>query len=373
MKQILYVVFALFFSVMIFSCGGDKNYEIKGMIANPSLDGEYVYLQKIENDALQTVDSALVKDQRFKFTGIADSAVIREISFGNKGTGPAPVVFVLQQGHMEAYVDTFSTMTGTVDNDKLTEFQTQRNYLVSKIQKIMSEYQMEALKGPISDSITMVYQGQYEVAANEITNLSYNFALLNNTNVAGALVFLQSISSFTYQQVESILSDAGQTFLNVEGIEMIKKQVDLEKNVAVGKPFVEAIIPDTTGIKVSLSDYIGKGDWVLVDFWASWCTPCVKEFPYLKEAYNKYKDKGFKIIGISLDANREAWISAIKKNNLNWIQLSNLKGWDCPVAKDYAIQSIPMTILFNPQGFIQAKGLRQDMLLIEIQNAYDKK
>ena len=122
MKQILYVAFALFFSVIIFSCGGGKNYEIKGMIANPSLDGEYVYLQKIENDALQTVDSALVKDQRFKFTGIADSAVIREISFGNKGTGLAPVVFVLQQGHMEAYVDTFSTMTGTVDNDKLTEF-----------------------------------------------------------------------------------------------------------------------------------------------------------------------------------------------------------------------------------------------------------
>ena len=141
MKNLLYLLTSLFISICFFNCSGGKSFEIKGVVANPTLDGEYVYLQKIDNDQLVTVDSALVKDQRFTFKGHVDSAVIREISYGSKGNDFTPIVFVLQKGSMKASVDTFSTLTGTPDNIKLQTFHVQRLVLILQHQYIMAQHQ----------------------------------------------------------------------------------------------------------------------------------------------------------------------------------------------------------------------------------------
>ena len=110
------------------------------------------------------------------------------------------------------------------------------------------------------------------------------------------------------------------------------------------------------------SDYVGKGNYVLVDFWASWCGPCRAEMPHVKKAYEAFKDKGFDILGVSLDNKEEAWKGAIKQMELNWNHVSDLKGWKCEGAVMYGVRSIPYTMLIGPDGSVVATNLRGQAL-----------
>lgn len=118
--------------------------------------------------------------------------------------------------------------------------------------------------------------------------------------------------------------------------------------------------PDSTGKMISLSDL--KGKYVLVDFWASWCMPCKKEEPFLKAAYEKYKNKNFEILGVSLDADKKAWTRDIQKSKLNWLHVSNLKGWQDEIIKAYGFGAIPANVLVGPDGKIIGTHYRGEML-----------
>ena len=132
--------------------------------------------------------------------------------------------------------------------------------------------------------------------------------------------------------------------------------VDAMKTIAVGQPAPEIALPDTTGQVVKLSSMRGK--YVLVDFWAKWCGPCRQENPNVVKAYNKYKDKGFTVFGVSLDRTKNDWLMAIKQDGLTWTHVSDLKYWQSAAAKTYNITGIPFSVLLDPNGVIIAKNLR---------------
>lgn len=134
------------------------------------------------------------------------------------------------------------------------------------------------------------------------------------------------------------------------------KHVETMKATAVGQPAPEIALPNPQGEVIKLSSL--KGKYVLVDFWTKWCGPCRRENPNVVKAYNKYKDKGFTVYGVSLDRTREDWLQAIEEDNLTWTHVSDLKFWQSEAAKTYGITAIPFSILLDPNGVIIAKNLR---------------
>ena len=142
----------------------------------------------------------------------------------------------------------------------------------------------------------------------------------------------------------------------------MKDLVDRKKKCAVGQSFIDFEMIDPESKSIRLSDYAGKGKIILMDFWASWCGPCCKAIPDLIKLYDQYKDKGFEIIGISLDQDLKAWKGAIERLNIPWPQMSDLKAWKSEGARMYAVSTIPYTILLDAKGKIIANNLTLEEL-----------
>lgn len=143
------------------------------------------------------------------------------------------------------------------------------------------------------------------------------------------------------------------------------------EHITIGGKIVDFSLPDVNKKQKTLYKNLGK--YTIIDFWASWCGPCRQENPSIVELYNKYRKKGLKIIGISLDTDQQKWISAIEKDNLTWLQLSNLNGWKEPLLQNFKVTSIPKIIILDKNGIIIAKDLRGEELAKKLDELFTKK
>lgn len=142
----------------------------------------------------------------------------------------------------------------------------------------------------------------------------------------------------------------------------VMAQDDDPMQVLVGKRFIDVQLQDVKGQSCKLSDYVGKGKWVLIDFWASWCKYCRAEMPDLKRAYKKIGTDNFEVVGISIDEETSDWKDAIKELGLPWKQLVDTKGWKSKAITAYKVPGIPVNVLIDPSGKIAACNVTADQL-----------
>ena len=193
----------------------------------------------------------------------------------------------------------------------------------------------------------------------------------NRDNVLGVFYLNQMYREMDYDTLVKYVSKDSEMY-NHPMMNGIKRYIaNLEKK-APGKMFMDVAIPDMDGKMRKLSEWCGKGKVVLIDFWASWCGPCRQEMPNVVANYNKYKDMGFEVIGISFDQDKNAWVNGVKKLGMEWPQLSELKSWNNEAGKLYGIQSIPSNVLVGKDGKIIALDLRGEDLGNKLKEIFGK-
>ena len=347
MKKVMFIA-ALMMAVLPTEAQQVK-YSINGISKD---NGKTVSL--IDRKTNQTVNTATVVDGKFTMNGNAEKDAFMAIGIKEN---PWATIFFNDGTPMTINLND-STLKGSPQNERLTRYDIDinapyANYMI-KIQS-MSEEERKAkeveLAGGLMIAMMKMMTGVEKVFKEERETL-IPVAFISEYQQMFGQQKLDSVLATkpvwaSHPIVKSLVDHAAQ-----------QKALEEKKLAFIGKQFIDLEEADPDGNMHKLSEYVGKGKWVLVDFWASWCGPCKAEMPNVVAAYEKYHDKGFDIVGLSFDNKKEPWVKDIENLKMPWTHLSDLKGWNTVASEVYGVNSIPDNLLIDPQGKIVARGLR---------------
>lgn len=341
-------------SVFAISCKNNNEFSISGKVENV---GEIKKVLLYESD--QLIDSAFLNESsEFKFRRVSPDANFYTLVVGEKN-----FLLVAKNGEeldfKTNYADTTNTYTieGSEDSEKIRDFNKISNEYGKIYQKIQSDYSTLITANPAAkDSIYNALMPKFQANMDKYSQTAFKFVQDNKDNLAGFFA-AGTIDQIKYEkELIAFAEDIKPKFPNNKAVQSFVTKMMEIKPVSVGQMAPDFELPNPTGNSIKLSDF--KGKYVLLDFWASWCAPCREENPNIVKQYNTYKDKGFTILGVSLDDDKDAWLKAIENDNLRWAHVSDLKRWDSQVAHQYKVEGIPASFIIDPSGKIVAKNLR---------------
>ena len=371
------IIISLSTIALLASCSGDKktsSFELKGTLTDTK--GETIYLEKLTNPQPITIDSTVIDENgNFEFTNYTPKIGFYRIKTSAQNfamlvldsTDKVKVTgSVKDLGNSYKVEGSPETKLFLEFNDIAKKNKVQLDSLNQAFQGIVEENNLSKNTVAI-DSLSITFQKPYD-AITLPQNKILSKKIIENSSSYSSLMAIQGMDPEKYADVYRVL-DKGLYAKYPLDANVVMFHGIVSKMIATtqGQEAPEINQPSPDGTNIALSSL--KGKIVLVDFWASWCGPCIKEMPNVVKAYAKYKDKGFEIYGVSLDAEKERWVNAIKKEGMTWPQVSDLKQWDCQPAKQYGVTSIPATFLLDKEGKIIAKNLRGEELEKAIENA----
>lgn len=354
MKKIIYLFAAA--SLWTLNCMAGNPYKITGKVIGAA-NGDTVFLQNRVNRDFVKVQSAIIKNGEFVMQGEENSPVVRYITY-SKGDKKYYADFFLETGNISITLGEKDHISGTPSNNIYQEFKTKSSALDSQMEVIYNSIKNSNL----TDEQKNAKSAEMQKLDGQQTELIMQTMENNLNNAVGIHLLKQYNYYMDYEKLETILTKIPAELRKSDDIVKMSELVVKAKATFVGKKFVDFEMLTPEGKPIKLSDYAGKGKYVIVDFWASWCGPCRKEMPNLVKAYEQYKDKGLEIVGVSLDKDAKSWTGALKQLKMTWVQMSDLKYWDCVGAKLYAVRGIPHLVLLDKDGTILARGLHGEQL-----------
>lgn len=351
------ILFLFCVSILIISCKPEKNiYTVQGS-APENQNGSWAYVR--DYDTNNVLDSVQVIGDKFTIQGQADTTKIYRLILGKQ----LSALFIPEGGAIIVNMNDFPNSKGTILNDRFAQFQKEENEMFNATQRKIDELK-EIYK---EDEDT--YNSEIKKVLEERRLFYENYIKENKNNGLGKFVFVLSSNLLPSDEVQNLSSLLGDEIKNSDSVKKIIKRIIAIEETTEGKMFTDFTIengrPD--GTSVSLSDYVGKGKYVLVDFWASWCGPCIRETPIIAEVYNKYKGDKFEVLGVAVwEEKREDTLKAMEAHGIIWPQILDAKSIPTEL---YGIKGIPHIILFGPDGTILARGLRGDKLKEKVAEA----
>ncbi len=316
------------------------------------------------------IDSATVKSGMFTLTGSSD----KDAAFGIGTEGSKSFVVFFNDGTPITADLAAGTIKGSALNERLNAYDKEINKVSDSIQVAFQKFYDAKAAGKSDDELkALAMQITMETGPlNERQVALAKKAVEENRDNLIPVVYLTDVMyEYEGQQLLDLLSPKN-VYMNHPLAAGAKHYLaTMEKKISLlGQPFVDLTMAGLDGQQHKLSEYCGKGNWVLVDFWASWCGPCRAEMPNVKENYEKYHAKGFNVVGISFDNKADAWKGAVEKMGINWVHMSDLQGWRCAASEPYGISSIPASVLVDPSGKIVGYDLRGEKLGEKLKEIY---
>jgi len=335
-----------------------KQFNITGDILGLD-EGSAVIKRRVSGDWI-TLDSTRITSGKFELSGTMD---IPEMCYIFVSDTLSPIRVFLENSNItiSARMDsiTYANITGSGIQYKLDSYNDQMQESNDQLSEIYMEYRKA---DKVGDEKKMA---ELDVKFDEISNkqkeASMAYVKANSSSpIASYLTWGTLVYDLSLEEMIELSDSFDPSLSESIYVKQLNEHIAIQKKVAVGQPLTDIVLADTTGIDFALSNL--KGNVILVDFWASWCSPCRRENPNVVGIYNDYNEKGFEILGVSFDSNGDAWKEAIVDDELSWYHISDLKGWKSKGAELYGVRSIPHTVLIDRNGNIAAKNLQGDEL-----------
>jgi thiol-disulfide isomerase/thioredoxin len=361
MRKLIWIMLAF---ITVQACDqSSETYNIE--VSLEGSEGKWIRLMAREGREYVSYDSA--------FAEAANPAVL---SLGIEGIKTMYLTVEDAEGSIQLLVDNSNyEISGSLEDPVIKTDSKAQNDLNAyneqsrSIRDQMTELVTELRKGADpenparSDSIRELYYSLYE----EQNRMDSLYIEENPSSYASVLALRGRYYMLDARQLESALTRLDTPLHEMEEYKMMYGKMERLKAVEIGKEYTDFALETPEGELLKISD-VHQGNVLMIDFWASWCGPCRRANPEVVEIYNTYRDRGFEILGVSLDRDSARWVQAIADDQLTWHHISDLKFWESAGAELYGVSAIPHTVLIDREGIITAKNLHGDELRQKIES-----